>query len=328
MIRRARGFTLIELLVVIAIIAILIALLLPAVQQAREAARRTQCKNNMKQLGLALHNYHDTFTVFPMGTYAAPFPATPNVVSAMLNPPRQSFYWSLYPYFEQSNVYNLMNPAWRGPLYFWNSVPAALPQPPAALIGTVMPVLLCPSDGYGGVPKRVPGAVHNHTPNNYGAFMGQRMSDQYKKVAVFGLNSSSRMRDLIDGSTNTLLLGEKLTGTPRDGRGSAWLTNPAHVGTYTEITPNSSSPDVLYPSNNQCVMADPEINNPRMNLPCVHGVNSEPFDTLYATSRSRHEGGVHTTLGDGSVRFISENIDLTTFRRLGYMNDGNVIGEF
>jgi prepilin-type processing-associated H-X9-DG protein len=313
---------------VIAIIAVLIALLLPAVQQAREAARRTQCKNNMKQLGLAMHNYHDTFNTFPMGTYAVGLPATPTVVSAMLSPPRQSYYWSLYPYIEQANVYNLMNEAWRGRLYFWNAVPAALPQPPNALIATVMPVLLCPSDGYGGSPKRIPGAVHHHTANNYGAFMGQRMSDQYRKVAIFGLLSSTKMRDIVDGTTNALMLGEKLTGTIKDGRGSAWITNPAHIGTYTEITPNSSAPDVLYPSANQCVVADPFINNPQMNLPCAWGTNAEPFDTLYATSRSRHEGGVNVTLADGSVRFLSENLDLTTYRRLGYMGDGAVVGDF
>jgi prepilin-type N-terminal cleavage/methylation domain-containing protein len=320
--QRVRGFTLIELLVVIAIIAVLIALLLPAVQQAREAARRTQCKNNMKQIGLALHNYHDTFNCFPMGTYGVNL-ANPTQVSVFLSPPRASFYFALYPYIEQSNVYNLMQPQWTGQSYWWATTAA-----PRELVSTVIPVMLCPSDGFGGVPKSCPALPLPHTPMNYGGFYGQRLSDGYKKVAIFSLLSSTKMRDIVDGTTNTLMLGEKLTGSTKDCRGSAWIMSGDHAAAFTQITPNSSSPDVVYPSNAQCVMADPLINNPQMNLPCVHGVNAEPFDTLYSTARSRHEGGVHVTLGDGSVRFLSENIDLTTYRNLGSMNDGKVVGEF
>ncbi len=312
---RRRGFTLIELLVVIAIIAVLIALLLPAVQQAREAARRTQCKNNLKQLGLALHNYHDVFQTFPPGTI--------NAGARFSDPEWPYFLHHLYPYIDQATLYTAMNGL-------------QLPKPwitpgawPATVAAKGISALQCPSDGQGGLTKGasiigVALPVSNYLGIFTGLNDGETQADVTARRASFGQNRGSRMRDFADGSSNTMMVAEYLTGTPTDVRGAYYTNRAGAQYLHATNTPNSSAPDNLLDYPGFC-QPQASFNLPTQNLPCVPDGNT---DNNFATSRSRHVGGVQLLLGDGSVRFVSQNIDLTTWRNLAWIADGNVIGSF
>lgn len=293
-----KGFTLIELLVVIAIIAILIALLLPAVQQAREAARRTQCRNTLKQWGIAMHNYHDTYTRLP-------FAATSNK--------RHTWVISLWPYIDQAPLYGQydMNRAFfEVPNIVQNSTAGVLAQPIA--------MYYCPSD---------PGSqifqgdtywrTHGNYVVNFGNFSMPNGSNTISTgKAPFGFNGgtgaqtesprSSRMKDFVDGTSTTLLMSEVLrpiNATDPDHRGD--FHNDDTAGAFmTRLTPNSSAADI--------VKAGWCLDNPSARLPCTTG-------NVSMGSRSRHTGGVHQLLADGSVRFTSENIDLNLYRAMGTM---------
>ena len=302
--RVARGFTLIELLVVIAIIAVLIALLLPAVQQAREAARRTQCKNNLKQLGLAMHNYHDTMGRFPPGVIWAN--------NQIYTGPRTTYFVMLLPYLDQGPLYNLIDFNIANVMWCYGNN--------AAAVKNVVPGALCPSDGMGGTQKNTNCGLHAVT--NYMGFFGETLADSFTRKSVFGANRGASLRDLTDGTSSTLLFGEYLTGSglADDWRGGMWPDLAGFGLIHTRNTPNSNSPDLLYPQ-----WCPPGLNLPQKNLPCVPG-DGTTTDT--ATSRSRHTGGVHVLLGDGAVRFVSDNIDLNTWRALGTMSGSEVIGEF
>lgn len=305
-----QGFTLIELLVVIAIIAILIALLLPAVQQAREAARRSQCRNNMKQLGLALHNYHDVHKIFPPGVIWTG--------SSFYTGGRAGMLMHILPYIDAATAYNQIN--FEGAGIHWclgNN-----------LVGTStsLSVLLCPSDGRGGL-KKACGTNQNQLSNYNGYFSGMQVGEIFTNSratgAVFRANTAARIRDIFDGTSNTMLMGEILTGQESDLRGSAWGDQPGGGVLQAELSPNTSAPDRLYGCCGWCV------NAPDLNLPCVDAStagNSTSDNT--AAARSRHEGGVHVLMGDGAVRFISENIDLGIYRGLATIANSEVIGEF
>jgi len=202
---RRRGFTLIELLVVIAIIAILIALLLPAVQQAREAARRTSCKNNLKQFGLALHNYHDAHRTLPPGyVYKPDRSSTPPSNGA-------GFSWGamVLPFLEQANVYQLFD--WNVPIYAPVNKTARERH---------LPVFLCPSDpvsenGFvevGPLPER-------YAMASYAACFGTPDLDenQEQRKGLFSRNSRTRFADATDGLSSTLMVGERVNGPFRNG---------------------------------------------------------------------------------------------------------------
>ena len=194
-----RGFTLIELLVVIAIIAVLIALLLPAVQQAREAARRTQCKNNLKQLGLALHNYHDTFLVFPPGQFQ---PLGTNVNSSTN---RSCWMQRILPYIDQATLFNTFATNMSGPAGFASNWPGA---------NTILPALMCPSDPSSPKNATASGLANQGFSGNYSVCAGSTTfgvdGGGDKLNGMFFCYSRTSIRDTTDGTSNTLLAGEIL----------------------------------------------------------------------------------------------------------------------
>ena len=304
--RRPAGFTLIELLVVIAIIAVLIALLLPAVQQAREAARRSQCKNNLKQLGLAMHNYHDTFSAFTIGSMG--FQSSPSDT-------RMCFFQSVLPYVEQTALYNMVNfgaTSWatmtnQGTTYV--STTTAL--------STQVPVFMCPSDPNAG--KRQTSTAYRGFYSNYLPVHGSGAMGPYNTVAqngMFYVISSTRMRDVTDGTSNTAMMAE-IVLTPDsiyDGRGRVWESYDGNTLVSTLNPPNTSISDNIGQA------CGNSTTNPK--APCA-GTGS-----LQMASRSTHVGGVHIVMADGAVRFVSDSINTNTWNWLGARNDGNTIGDF
>ncbi|QDT53698.1 Type II secretion system protein G precursor [Caulifigura coniformis] len=318
--RRRSGFTLIELLVVIAIIAILIALLLPAVQQAREAARRTQCKNNLKQIGLALHNYHDTFTLFPYGFNG--------VEGQYVVHGRDTWHQQIWPYIEQGPLYNM----YQADTSNW------LMYTPDAIAGQTIPGFSCPSDPNapstrGGGSSRSKGFQGSYAGN---AGVGATFTVDANNIitvtnsttvgadytGVFGNKSNVKIGGITDGTSNTLLASEGIirNGTGAFGElGGYWGGGPhGAYGFSTAAVPNTSLADNPY----SC-MATTQPGAPK-NAPCTAVSSGNRFN--YA--RSYHTGGVHAAMSDGSVRFVSENIDVQTWMKLGIRKDGQTIGEF
>ncbi|MGQ0636429.1 MAG: DUF1559 family PulG-like putative transporter [Planctomycetaceae bacterium] len=287
--RNICGFTLIELLVVIAIIAVLIALLLPAVQQAREAARRTQCKNNLKQLGIALHNYHDTYGAFPIGLMW--HPSQPFAFD--------NFQWAwpcgLLPYIDQAPLYNLLQPG------STPSAPPATGDPKSPLVLTPIPIFECPSDL--GDPGHFNNMLGGFAKLNYqGAkpmFIRKNWADNANLV-----NWCARIRDVTDGTTNQFFLGERAvakTGT-YTMQGGIWSQMQATNNSifFDQEVPNQSLDPGTISSSGVCCGPDP--NNKR------------------GSAGSMHEGGLHFLLVDGSARFVSENISAGPPRSIGEMN--------
>lgn len=314
--KRNKGFTLIELLVVIAIIAILIALLLPAVQQAREAARRTQCKNNMKQLGLALHNYHDTHSAFPPGLLGRC--TTPDLNASGLV--------MLLPYIEQTALYSQFNfsasssnregSGYESGLVGTSSDPATNGN--IIPVTTILQAFLCPSDSAREVteasayrPSQTDprgGALTNYdfvttSANTYNSCTNWT-SEASATRAMFGENSRCRMRDLKDGTSNTVAMAET-TRSVYNGHATAWgYRGHVMVGIWL----------ASYPINDWT----------------YYGYITPEVGRLgsWAYPGSLHTGGMQILMGDGSVRFLSENIDAVIRRNVAYIADGNVLGEF
>ena len=325
--RSLRGFTLIELLVVIAIIAILIALLLPAVQQAREAARRSTCKNNMKQIGLALHNYHDTHRAFPIGQGIEGTSCTGS--SSGIRAP-----WTvlILPYMDQANIYNLFD--FEGQFRStWGDGMSSTANRDASEEN--VDVYHCPS---------FVAADHRHT-NYFGvmgggadkAVCGSSNGRAFWNNGVLFMNSKILMRDIIDGTSNTFLVGETKYQLGPGGRGDShrhgWAstirgTGGSVAGTVAAATDvrineydgDGNSGDTGFGASAASTFGTVAVSG---------GTPANANNCLMArTFGSMHEGGCHFLLCDGSVHFASENIDMTLYNNLAIRNDREVIGEW
>ncbi|MDB5336920.1 MAG: hypothetical protein JWN70_2539 [Planctomycetaceae bacterium] len=307
---RQVGFTLIELLVVIAIIAVLIALLLPAVQQAREAARRSECKNKMKQLGLALHNYHDTLSRFPYS-------------SAYNMPVKHVWLEFILPYIDQAPLYNKID----------FTIDVGTGTNYTNLNNMILTAQSCPSNpssgtkttkfGGAGYTNSGSGGLWLTNPLNYTVCAGPQglaailaldcgAASTYCSVAgqngdsanssanpgIFGARNeyASQIRDVVDGTSNTIMLGE-VRGELQTYHG-IWTAN--FPGTWTGLKINRAG-----------------INN-----------GSDTAWDANSGMASFHVGGAHALMGDGSVRFLSNNIDFFTFNYIGGKSEGQVVGEF
>jgi len=334
-----RGFTLIELLVVIAIIAVLIALLLPAVQAAREAARRSQCVNNLKQLGLAMHNYSSAMGSLPEGTSNAPW----NVPGQLENWSAWSAHALMLPYLEQKPIYDAINFSWGsgghggGVAAFINST----------VYNSKIASFLCPSDGQAG---------KTHT-NSYPGSQGTSTFNNSLRVSgLFAYETAYTLADITDGTSNTVAFSEALVGdengqadklgnstgnvagggtainlfdvtgnlpnvqkdialcttwwadpTKRTaGRGQRWAWGSLGATIFNTVVPPNGGGQVKWGA---C----------RMDC-CVNAIHDH-----YSTATSNHSGGVNVTLADGSVRFIKNTISYATWWALGTKAGGEVV---
>lgn len=359
--KKHHGFTLVELLVVIAIIGILVSLLLPAVQAARGAARRMQCGNNLKQWGLASHNYHDTFRAFPM-TNAQNY--LPNVQG--FSPQAR-----LLPFVEQVSLQDQLDfaqPAFSGP---WN---ALVPNPRfAATFAAQLPVALCPSDPAPALNAGAGGAVYSgiNYMVSYGSGTGANYDLRWRTDGVVFENSGTRFSDITDGTSNTVLLSETVrsvgadfslpAGTLPRSPYQATLNGSSGVSAAMQPVQGLAATGGGWSNGPNGVIQNPDLSAIWPTKTSWRGASSAALrgrgtswahsgaiSTLtngYSTPNSRipdlvihftgffaprsyHPGGALVTLGDGSVRFLSDTIDITTHRGLHSRDGGETLGDF
>lgn len=349
------GFTLIELLVVIAIIGMLVALLLPAVQQAREAARRSQCRNNLKQLALALHNYHDAHSAFPAGYYSFPTnngtaPGWADLDSTTWDgAPGWGWAAMLLPFLDQAPLYQQLD-----------INDACYSSANAASVRTKLPVFLCPSvsgphDEFevrdqSGSPLSIRGRTVSLGRSHYVASHGQEscwgecgssttgliFTDIYSGTTAtvvingdasrvadgpFFRNSRTKFRDITDGTSNTIFLGEHSSRLSE----KTWVGVVPGAFTHPQFSSPENGSDAA--ATLTLVHAGPSGGELDITgFPIIHPVN---FPTYHVGQMySEHVGGGQILMGDGSVRFVSENIDLITWAELSSIGEGELTGEF
>jgi prepilin-type N-terminal cleavage/methylation domain-containing protein len=315
--RSRRAFTLIELLVVIAIIAVLIGLLLPAVQKVREAAARMSCQNNLKQIGLALHNYHDVNRFLPAGTIC-PGGACGDRAAA-----ESTWMTWLLPFIEENN------------LWFTADLNKGFGQgykgePNNTITSTKLKKYSCPSDQDVDISSWYGTAVWargNYVGNNgIGPMIETTAATTTRPNGVFMLNRTYKVTDITDGTSNTAFISEviKVPGTlpataPVNSGGTDWRgvmhysEGPLYQHNYT---PNSAVPDET--RQGMCLSIG--------QAPCIGTTTSWNPKRILFTARSRHPGGVNLLVGDGSVRFVSDNINLVTWKALSSPQGGEVLG--
>ena len=346
---RRSAFTLVELLVVIAIIGILVGLLLPAVQAAREAARRMQCSNNLKQIGLAMHNYESATRSLPPGS-AFYWPGPNNV--RMPAPferfhghirRRSSYLVRLLPYMEQVPLYNMFE----GDRFPTDNARTPDPNNPLGdklFRGLRIEGFICPSDTNNGRTANIQGRPSRIQPSNYQFCMGPTNSvsnspncgcplvDQFRALSQAGTNVNNpagcftrrggipptgaggnpgyvcRLKDITDGTSNTILVGEIIADWSAHAR-NGW-SHSNRWGIYTQIPINWRTE---YPNLNAALNAGKTGCEARCNWNTEVGY------------KSRHTGGAQMVLGDGSVHFVSENVDMLMYQRLGSKNDGETV---
>ncbi len=321
-----RAFTLIELLVVIAIIAILIALLLPAVQQAREAARRTQCKSNMKQLGLAVHNYHDIANTLPPG-------AQPSS--------RPNWRYSILPQIDQAPLFNslvLSTRGWQSGCNNTSTYGQQYYNENLILVGKSLPVYQCPSNPQD--PNNPSGSLCNYDRLQLHDYVGisgatpdpAGRSNVCSTASAYGVYCNNgtmvpgrvyRMRDLTDGTSNTIIIAEQsgiAAGSDRrsnyHGGWRGWSAT-GDVTTYASAQHVSGVTTVAFAINSKTVQSGGNL---------IPASNAAYMGNTILNSY--HAGGIHVLMGDGSVRFVSENIDFTNLTRLCARDDGQTVAEF
>jgi hypothetical protein len=325
------------LLVVIAIIAILIGILLPAVQQAREAARRIQCKNNLKQIGLALHNYHSTFSVFP-----------PQFCVGVGQGGQWCQQARLLPYSDGDNMFKSID--------FDQSYNQTSAQFPNGIKARRVPMLMCPSEVQDRVRLSSTGTP-DHYPLNYSMNLGSWLvfdpnNGQFGDGA-FGVNSSTSTGNFVDGTSNTLAYSEVKAYTAYSRNANSALAAGTPVpNTIAEVCTLVSGSSQHQSNSGHTEWADGRVHHagittvfaPNTKVMCDQGGTvrdvdytsqreGNPAGTLNrtfaaVTSRSYHAGMVNSLLVDGSVRSISDNVDLRTWRALGTRSSGETVGEF
>jgi len=342
-----KGFTLIELLVVIAIIAILIGLLLPAVQKIREAANRMKCSNNLKQIGLGLHNYNDVNGGFPPGVLMRNYQDYPYTDEIGPN-------WAvlILPFIEQDNLYNQV----QGSINLWMSV-STTDKTWANIRANTVPIYLCPSDGrnktlctrnLANLPPNTPAGVAGWARGNYAANFGphytysSRQNGGSSTGGPYGLPGQGPflvwtqasgtnkigmgVANIPDGSSNTLLVSEVLAGINGDDPRGVWafgLAGSSAIVAHADgdcIKPNDKN-GPGQPGCSDDIRDAPDV-------PAQNGSNWTSCNSNQATARSRHSGGVNALLGDGSVRFIRDSIDQRSWWILNAANDGQVTPSF
>jgi prepilin-type N-terminal cleavage/methylation domain-containing protein len=345
--RAPRAFTLVELLVVIAIIGILMALILPAVQGARESARRTQCLNRLKQLGLALNNYYSAQRHYPAGLVSKPYAADPSH-------PYTFYRWSalaqMLPYIENKSVRNMLDISY--PLYMpGGGYPFA--DVNKAALAAVVPDFLCPSDL--GLPVK-----DGLGPTNYVACSGSGISGgtPFETDGIFFVNSATRISQIKDGTTHTIAFSESLLGadTPRDSSSVFYAATPER--TYKFVLKFTNPPDLTDAACNASKNFNSMTgngNDPRgfawasgeyrsgsynhyyapnaQDFDCVTSVTIDPtpppakpilFSAYgWRAARSAHRGGVCVLYADGSAHFVEDTVDAKIWHSLSTLNDAN-----
>lgn len=384
---RRSAFTLIELLVVIAIIAVLIALLLPAVQQAREAARRTQCRNNLKQIGLALHNYASTHSRFPPGRQAPDMvvAATGAVITSYTsytaanstaNASNRSVHVMILPYLDQGNIYNLINFNGRWAQQMTTGGGVTPINPNFQAFNNAAGLFICPTDvtyskvvtennyvyNFGGSTP-YEGAERSGAQNNFSATFNSASQGALSCTGngAFTIGRSLDTAAFTDGMSNTVMFAERTRGSggnvatdlpkPEDvitdpNRNATTMADPDAMYTDCGSAPrivstfNFSSfgrwvpgsdfsngwPWAAYSGSMYNHMAQPNWKG--IDCGILSAISDTPGEAAIISARSRHTGGVHCMMADGSVRFASDNIDLLVWRALGTRNVSDTVGDF